>query len=105
VQNNKQDADPSQLIEAINTLKTAHADLESKYAHLQFEYNELRRLVFRSKSERFVSSAAPQQLDLLTEGLSESDEKQLQTVERKSQNPETITGKNKAKSKSYIRQI
>lgn len=47
-------------------LQKDYKDLQSKYVHLEFQLAELKRLIFGSKSERFITSDSTQ-LDLFTE--------------------------------------
>ena len=65
MQINHPDRNQEKLISIIDALKKEHEDLQSKYAYLQFEYNELKRLVFGSKSERFSTENNAAQLKLL----------------------------------------
>ena len=55
----------SELQEAYDTLSKAHQKLAFDYQYLQQQLSELKRLVFGSKSERFVATEDGQ-LDLFT---------------------------------------
>lgn len=54
------------LIEEIISVKSSYASLQKDFLKLQFELDQLKRMIFGSKSERFVpAETAPGQLSLL----------------------------------------
>ena len=66
--------------------KAKYDDLEAKYHALQHQLDQLRRLIFASKSERFVPASAPEQMELFEGGGdagAEEVEKQKITYERR----------------------
>ncbi|MEW7278958.1 transposase [Aquimarina sp. 2201CG1-2-11] len=66
--NNSLTNDPFLLQEAYDTLVKEHQKLQFDYQYLQQQLSELKRMVFGSKSERFVASDTGQ-LDLFVEPL------------------------------------
>ncbi|WP_281989910.1 IS66 family transposase [Aquimarina aggregata] len=72
--NNSLSNDQFLLQEAYDTLLKEHQKLQFDYQYLQQQLSELKRMIFGSKSERFVSSDT-RQLDLFVEQLEVSDTK------------------------------
>ena len=53
-----------ELIAEVLLMQSQKADAESKRAKLEFELEQLKRMIFGAKSERFVAHANPNQLEL-----------------------------------------
>jgi len=68
--------------------KAEYDELKAKYERLQHELNQLKRLIFSSKRERFIAAQTPEQLALAFDGQEttpvseESGEKQTITYQR-----------------------
>jgi transposase len=56
--------------------------LKSKISNLQFQLDELKRLIFGAKSERYISNIHPSQLSLLDVAAQESEVASTTTVEK-----------------------
>ena len=68
----------SELISTKNILD----EKESRITKLEFELNQLRRMIFGAKSERFVPSAHPSQLNLLEEPATETQKEETVLIDR-----------------------
>ncbi len=63
-------------------LKQVIEQSQSKISHLQFQLDELKRLIFGAKSERFISNIHPSQLSLLDVAAQENEVATTTTVEK-----------------------
>ena len=63
-------------------LKDELQQSQAKISHLQFQLDELRRLIFGAKSERFISNIHPSQLSLLDIATDEKEVANVITVEK-----------------------
>lgn len=63
-------------------LKQVIEQSQSKISHLQFQLDELKRLIFGSKSERYISNVHPSQLSLLDVPQSEGEQINSITIEQ-----------------------
>ena len=52
------------LISELKRLVEENNRLKEKYDFLEFEFSQLKKLVFGTRSERFISSSPPDQLSL-----------------------------------------
>ncbi len=72
---------PQELLQAAKGLESKASSLESKLAETQFQLDQLRRLYYGSKRERFVKSADENQMTLPFEVPEETEpEKQQETI-------------------------
>ena len=68
-------------------LKEELEQSQSKISHLQFQLDELKRLIFGAKSERYISNIHPSQLSLLDVAAQESEVAPTITVEKHERTP------------------
>jgi len=100
VQNSYQERGKEELISIIQELEVSQEKLHSKYDHLWVEYDQLKRLVFGTKSERFVSQTDPAQLKLLAVAIRKHKEKfAAQPKGISGTNPEQFEGKKPKRTK------
>jgi len=91
-----------ELLELVNQLEKKNLEVEKKNSeiqeaknNLQFHYDQLRRLVFGTKRERFIASANPFQQTLPFEELEDENQEPSKTVK------ETITYERKQKRENH----
>jgi len=63
-------------------LKEELEQSQSKISHLQFQLDELKRLIFGAKSERYISNIHPSQLSLLDVDAEQTQVVPTTTVEK-----------------------
>jgi transposase len=74
-----------ELLELVNQLEKKNSEIQKAKDNLQFHYDQLRRLVFGTKRERFIASANPFQQTLPFEELEDENQEPSKTVK------ETVT--------------
>ena len=84
-----------ELLEQINRLEKKNSEIQISHDNLQFQLDQLRRLVFGTKRERFIASANPFQQTLPFEESENENQELVKTVK------ETITYERKQKRENH----
>jgi len=84
-----------ELLELVNQLEKKNSEIKEAKDTLQFHYDQLRRLIFGTKRERFIASANPFQQTLPFEELEDEKEDASKTVK------ETVTYERKQKRENH----